>query len=105
MILMHDRTYQKRLDEIKMLQELNHRFSDKIDELCIQKKDLQQQIDYLLICCKQKQGRINKVIEYIEHNGEQLEDEEMNVTYGIGDDFYLDELLSILEGSDTNVKD
>ena len=46
--------------------------------------------------------RINKAIEYIEHNSEQLEDEEMNVIYSIGDDFYLDELLDILKGSDSN---
>ena len=57
--------------------------------------EMQAEIYYL-------KDTINKAIEYIEHNSKQLEDEEMNVTYGIGDDFYLDELLNILKGSDSN---
>lgn len=77
-ILMHDRTYQKRLDEIKMLQELNHTFSDRIDELCIQKKDFQQRID--------------KAIELLE----RYDDRENNYYVPVM------ETIDILKGSDTN---
>lgn len=88
MILMHDKTYRKRLEEIKMLNELYENTKNQLDKLLVQKKDLQYQIDYLMFSAKSKQQRINKAIDYIN-----------TFDYYIPED-NVSELLNILKGSD-----
>lgn len=90
MILMHDRTYRKRLDEIKRLNELYEITQNQLDKILVQKKDLQYQIDYLMFATKSKQKRINRAIEYIEKRTKETD----------FDNDKLIDILDILKGSD-----
>ena len=94
---MHDKTYRKRLDEIKTLNTLVDRLENENETYNINQKDLQQQIDYLMFCCKQKQARLNKAIDYIEKEFQEVGCcvDGSDLPYS-----YIAELLDILKGSD-----
>lgn len=96
MILMHDKTYRKRLDEIKTLNILVDTLKNENETYNYNQKDLQDQIDYLMYCAKRKQERINKAIEYLEKSDDN---ENSCGDYDI-EYHFKKELLDILKGSD-----
>lgn len=88
MITIHDKTYRKRIEEIKYYKEMYDYEIERNINLLNDIKDLQTQINYYILKSNTFKTRLDKAINLIEN---------YHYTYELSD-----KVIDILKGSDSN---